>query len=235
MKDFLRRHLKDGSLARWLVAGFYWHPWLFIFAVIKSVIATKRLTGRFYPVQVRIGVGQRLKVSIDRDASVKLGGIFSVDAWGGNYASSSVVCEKGAAFTTMGDFQIGPNVHISVSDGAKFSVGGKKYSSGSGVTCDSRIMVERSLDIGFDCIIAWNVYITDSDWHNISGVDRCSPVLIGDHVWISHGVSILKGAVIPSGSIVGAKSLVANVFEAEKSLIAGVPAKVIKAQVEWSR
>ncbi|MDI1300842.1 MAG: acyltransferase [bacterium] len=235
MKDFLRRHLKAGSLARWLAVGFYWHPWLFIFAVIKSVIATKKLTGRYYPVKVRIGAGQSLKVSVENDASIKIDGIFSVDAWGGSCASSSIVCGTGSAFITMGDFQIGPNVHISVSDGAKLSLGGKKYSSGSGVTCDSRIMVERSLDIGYDCIIAWNVYITDSDWHNISGVDRCSPVLIGDHVWISHGVSILKGAVIPSGCIVGAKSLVANVFEAEKSLIAGVPAKVIKAQMEWSR
>ena len=92
-------------------------------------------------------------------------------------------------------------------------------------------MVEESVDIGYDCIIAWDVFISDSNWHDISGVTRISPISIGDHVWISHGVSVLKGAVIPSGCIVGAKSLVTNVFDTEKSLIAGIPAKLIKNNV----
>jgi len=37
--------------------------------------------------------------------------------------------------------------------------------------------------------------------------------------------------VIPFGYIVGLKSLVTNVLDTEKALIAGVPAKVIR---EWS-
>lgn len=135
-----------------------------------------------------------------------------------------------------GDFEIGPGVQINVAPKAELTIGGRKFSTGSGITANSRIMIEKSLVIGFDSIIAWDVFISDSDWHDIKGVTRCKAVNIGDHVWISHGVSVLKGATIPSGCIVGAKSLVCadNVFE-EKSLITGIPATTKKTKVEWSR
>jgi acetyltransferase-like isoleucine patch superfamily enzyme len=96
-------------------------------------------------------------------------------------------------------------------------------------------MVEKSLAIGFDCIIAWDVFISDSNWHDIIGAKRNGPVVIGDHVWISHGVSILKDTSIPNGCVIGAKSLVTGIFTTENSLIAGVPAKVRRNDVEWVR
>ena len=96
-------------------------------------------------------------------------------------------------------------------------------------------MVEKSIKIGADCIIAWDVTISDSDWHNIDGSERIRDTTIGDRVWIAHGVSVLKGASIPNGCIVGAKSMVAAGTFPEKSLLAGIPAKVIRSNVEWKR
>ncbi len=168
-------------------------------------------------------------------AQAILTGNLQVNSWGGLTFASSIFVSNDSNFTMPGDFEIGPNVHISLAPGAILKLGGKKKYSASGITCNSRIMVEKSVTIGEDCIIAWDVFISDSNFHDISGMTKASPVSIGDHAWISHGVSVLKGAVIPSGCIVGAKSLVTTIFETENTLLAGVPAKVMRNGVEWAR
>lgn len=235
MRDLIAKVLKPGTFGRWLATGFYRHPIRFTAALYRSAIATRKLTGRFYPLRVMIGVGQILRINIGSKSQVALVGNLRVNSWGGSNIASSISCADGSNLTISGDFEIGPNVHIELAQHAKLTLGGKRNSSASGITCNSRIMVEKSLTIGHDCIIAWDVYISDSNWHEISGMTRCAPVSIGDHVWISHGVSVLKGSVIPSGCIVGAKSLISQVFTAENALLAGVPAKVMRDSVEWSR
>ena len=95
-------------------------------------------------------------------------------------------------------------------------------------------MALKSIEIGKDVIIAWGVYITDSDWHTILGRDMVAPAVIGDNVWISHDVSILKGASIGQGSIIGAKSLVISNVP-EHCLAAGIPAKVVQQNISWTR
>lgn len=235
MRALVARFLKPGSFGRWLVSGLYRNPIRFPVALFRSAIATKKLTGNLYPIRVRIGIGQDLRILMGEKCVVTLIGTLQVNSWGGSNITSSISCSNESTLIIFGDFEIGPNVHIQLAQGAKLTLGGKKNSSASGITCDSRIMVEDTLNIGCDCIIAWDVFISDSDWHDMSGIVRCSPVSIGDHVWISHGVSVLRGSVIPSGCIIGARSLVANVFDTEKALIAGVPAKVIRNGVEWSR
>lgn len=235
MRELLARCFKPGSSSRWVVAGFYHYPFRFVFSLFRSLVATKTLTGRYFPLRVRIGRGQRLRLKIAANARTTLIGNLLVNSWGGKEVTSSLSCADRSSLVISGDFEMGPDVHIELAQGAKLSLGGKKNSSASGITCDTRIMVENSLVIGSDCIIAWDVFISDSDWHDIVGSARSSPVAIGENVWISHGVSVLKGAVIPSGCIVGAKSLVVSAFDSQKTLIAGVPAKVVRHEVEWSR
>ena len=235
MRKLASALLKPGTLGRWFVAGVYHHPLRFSVALCRSVVATKRLTGHVFPLRVRLGISQTLRVSVGRRSSVNLTGNLLVNSWGGSNTPSSVSCADESSLAIAGDFEIGPNVHIEVACGAKLTLGGKRHSSASGITCNSRIMVENSVAIGADCIIAWDVYISDSNWHDVAGMTRSAPVSIGDHVWISHGVSVLKGAVIPSGCIVGTKSLVTKSFSTEHSLLAGIPAKEIRPGVEWSR
>ena len=64
---------------------------------------------------------------------------------------------------------------------------------------------------------------------------RSVPVVIGNKVWVSHGVSILKGTNVPSRCIVGAKKLASSVRKSEKELVAGIPATSKRTGVEWSR
>jgi acetyltransferase-like isoleucine patch superfamily enzyme len=235
MKMILNNYLPKDSFARWLLRIIRKHPFVWLISLIRSVLATKKLSGNFWPVLVRINPGQKLKVTKHKSCQSRLTGVVSVFNWGGNSLPSSVTLAKNSNLEIKGDFEIGPNVHIDVAKNASLLLGGKNASSASGITCNSRIMVESSVSIGCDCIIAWDVFITDSDWHEVLGSNRIAPVSIGDKVWISHGVSVLKGAFIANGSIVAAKSLVAGKFEIEKSLIAGIPAKVIKSNMEWNR
>jgi len=235
MRGFLKAIFPENSAIRWILSGFYRHHFLFFGALLKTISANHELTKHIFTFQVRLGVGQSLKVSLSSSSTVELGGIVTIENWGGNSEISSIYLSDNAALIIKGDLIIGPGVHISVSNNAKLEFAGKNTSSASGVTCNSRIMVEKFVSIGADTIIAWDVFITDSDWHDISGSQRCLPTIIGESVWVAHGVSILKGAVVPDGCIVGAKSLVISSNYFEKSMIAGVPAKTIRRDVSWKR
>lgn len=55
---------------------------------------------------------------------------------------------------------------------------------------------------------------------------------IGDHVWVGLRSVILKGVKIGNGAIIAAGSLV-NRDVPPNSLAAGVPAKIIKTNIQW--
>lgn len=235
LKRFIRPFLREHPTIHWIVSGLYNAPAPFAVSFIRSLIATKRLTGRFFPTLVRLGTGQTFRVKANRNASVLLHGVLTVNQWNGSSLPSSLTLGAGSTLIIDGNFEIGPNVHISVADRAFLNIKGINTSSGSGVTCDSRIMVERSCVIGSDCIIAWDCFINDSDWQVIHGSVGTEPVTIGDNVWISHGCSILKGSAIGSGSIIGAKSVVNSKFYLKNALIVGTPARVCRQGVQWQR
>ncbi len=103
------------------------------------------------------------------------------------------------------------------------------YSNGS------TLRALRDFEIESDSIIAWDVFVADPNWHDIQSSERFYPVTIGDNVWIAHVASVMKGAEIPSGCIVGAKPLLSRGNFPEKSLFASVPTAVCLTEVVWSR
>lgn len=58
-------------------------------------------------------------------------------------------------------------------------------------------------------------------------------VKIGDHVWIGTGVTILKGTSIAENCMVGAASLLCKQYSNPNCVIAGVPAKEVKHDIDW--
>lgn len=84
-----------------------------------------------------------------------------------------------------------------------------------------------------------NIHIWGSDTHTITDasgkiINWGKFVEIGSHVWIGTGVTILKNTKIPSGTIVGAHSVVSGCkIKEENCIIAGSPAKVVKTNVIW--
>ena len=57
-------------------------------------------------------------------------------------------------------------------------------------------------------------------------------VRIGNKVWIATNAIILPGVTVGDGAIVAAGSVVTRDVP-EKCMVAGVPARVIKENVEW--
>jgi acetyltransferase-like isoleucine patch superfamily enzyme len=96
-----------------------------------------------------------------------------------------------------------------------------------------RIECYREIRIGEGVIIAHNVFIRDSDSHQLVGNrEPTQPIIIGDHVWIGLNSVVLKGVTIGSGSVIAAGSVVTRSIP-EKCLAAGNPAKVIRENINW--
>jgi len=96
-------------------------------------------------------------------------------------------------------------------------------------------MVKKQVHIGTDCIIAWNVFISDCDWHKIDGKPFQDDVFIGNHVWVAGDSSILKGTRIDDGCIVGTHSVVMGQSVPGQCLVAGNPAKILAKDIVWHR
>lgn len=106
---------------------------------------------------------------------------------------------------------------------------------GSGyMNMDSKIRCRNRISIGHNVFIAENVYIRDSDAHEIIGRNQPSskPIRIGNHVWIGSNVTILKGVTIGDGAIIAAGAVV-NKDVPAYALVGGVPARIIREHVEW--
>ena len=98
--------------------------------------------------------------------------------------------------------------------------------------------INDNITIGKSCLFSNNIEIHTSDYHGIydkngDRINNEKRITIGNHCWIGLGSKILKGTAIPSNSIVGAGSLLTKSFEEENTIIAGVPAKIVKRAVFW--
>jgi acetyltransferase-like isoleucine patch superfamily enzyme len=98
----------------------------------------------------------------------------------------------------------------------------------------SAISENGSIFVGRDCFIGHDVFIIDSDFHQLDPDIRhmgkksiSQPVHIGNNVFIGSRVTILKNAHIGDGSVVAASAVVSGTFPA-RSLIAGNPARLIR-------
>ena len=99
------------------------------------------------------------------------------------------------------------------------------------------IFCMKKIEIGSKCLIAQGVTIRDHDGHKL-GYDNKRPIfgiegiIIEDQCWISQNVIILKGVTVGKGSVIAAGSVVTKDVP-QHTLVAGVPAKVIKKNVKW--
>lgn len=93
--------------------------------------------------------------------------------------------------------------------------------------------------IGPESLFSTGIDLRTTDSHAIFDSEgrRINPdkdILIGRRVWLGRGVSVLKGAVIEDGCVAGAMSLVTG-HVPPASLVAGVPAKILRTGITWSQ
>ena len=104
---------------------------------------------------------------------------------------------------------------------------------GTFVNHRTEIVAHRSVRIGRDCLLAWDVLVLDSDSHSVDGSAPTAPVSIGDGVWIGCRATVLKGVTVGDGAVVAAGSVVVTDVPA-RTLVGGNPARVLREEVSWT-
>ena len=94
------------------------------------------------------------------------------------------------------------------------------------------IRAREHVRIGAHCRLAFDVIVMDTNHHDLAGSPTTRPTIIGDRVWIGARALILRGVTIGDGAVVGAGSVVTRDVP-ERVLVAGNPAKQIRADVAW--
>lgn len=213
------------------------HPWCSCIGWLYGSYLTLRYVDKYtsFPAIIFENSVIPLKIFKGLASELILEGRLVITPFASGAGLSSIHIGQEARVIIENDFVIGDDVRIVLSDHAILRCGGKKLSSGSGITCQSKVLVRNFVSIGTDTIISWGTFITDSDHHPINGVIRTEDVIIGEHVWIASGAQILKGSCIGKDSIVAAQALVLKGDYSDNSMIAGVPAKIKGIAPQWSR
>lgn len=94
-----------------------------------------------------------------------------------------------------------------------------------------------SIIIGDKCMISASCQIRTGDSHSIvdlngKRLNPASSVLINSHCWLGEGCKILKGVCLSENTIVSTGAIVTQSF-GSNCLLAGIPAKVIKENINW--
>ena len=138
---------------------------------------------------------------------------------------NNVILGPGVSFVIQGN-----NCHITV--GCKTTM-----------THSVEILVQEDemfIEIGENCMLSNTINIRTSDSHPIYSQDSNSrinppkPVIIEDNVWVAPNTKIMKGSRIGFGSIIGTYTIVNKTIPCN-CLAVGMPAKVVKEGVRWSR
>ena len=168
-------------------------------------------------------------ISIDKNAKVsETGRLFIGIRWEKNrYMASQMVMRANSKLILNGEFRVYTGHNISISENATLILGDNSYSDNNlNLACFERI------EIGNNVKISENVTIRDSDNHSLDDDKPSSPIKIGDNVWIGVNTTILKGVTIGDGAVIAAGSIVTSDVPS-KALVFGVPAVVVKEEVEW--
>ena len=109
------------------------------------------------------------------------------------------------------------------------------------------------IEIDSDCLVSFDVVFQVGDGHSIfdihtgknincgvqreeNGIQYSNSIQLERHVWVGRRSIILGGnTIIREGSIVGAGAFVKGQYNYNNVIIAGVPAKIKKKDVAWSR
>lgn len=170
-------------------------------------------------------------LSVNRSSSIDIDGRLIV---GANYVrrssrSSIIRLDAKAKLLVRGSFSFFYDADVVIFEGGTLSVGNDSF-----INSNCKIRCHEAISIGDGCAISHDVTIMDSDAHYLNGSKSTKPVVIGNHVWIGTRVTILSGITIGDGAVIAAGALVlSDVLPG--SLVGGVPAKVLKDRVDWSK
>lgn len=176
-----------------------------------------------YP-KVFLGIHKKGKLVLENGATFKIGVKWPLTG----YNATTLKIAEGGLLRVKGKFKFHTGAFVVVNKNAILEIGSGYTNNNAEINCFKHIR------IGNDVAISKGVIIRDSDNHEIIGNSNqtSAPIVIGNHVWIGLNAIILKGVTIGDGAIVAAGAVVAKNVPAY-SMVAGVPARILKTDVVW--
>lgn len=98
-----------------------------------------------------------------------------------------------------------------------------------------------NITVGENCMFSYEIVIRTTDAHSVldletrERINKAESISIGNHVWLGAEVMITKGVSLPDDCIVGARSICNRSVDEPHTVIAGIPAKIVKRGVTWDR
>ncbi len=147
--------------------------------------------------------------------------------------TSLLYIHNGGTIHIMGPISISRGAYIEANKGTIVFGQNTKMNTGCYIEAET-----ANIEIGNNCSFGWNCVVKNCDGHHIISDGKIKlnngDIKIGNHCWICSESSILKNTNLPDNSILAYKSILTKT-ETDKTgcLYAGVPAKVIKENVNW--
>ncbi len=148
-----------------------------------------------------------------------------------NGNNNKLILNDGVKFYEMGHILFeGSNCTIEI--GEKTTVGG------ASIFCTED---NTKINIGKDCMFGREIRLRTGDSHSIldndtkKRINKSEDIIIGNKVWLGYHCNIMKGSVVSDNSIVGTFTIVNKKFLEKNVALAGIPAKVVKQNIDWDR
>lgn len=160
-------------------------------------------------------------------------------------AGKNLILEDGVSINALSEQGIKLGDHVSIARNSILFCTGIIAQKGTGITIGDRTGIsarayfagQGGITIGNDVIMGPNVQIFSENHASADPTQTIKeqgvikdPVVIGNNCWIGGGATILAGVNIGNGCVIAAGSVVTKSVP-ENSIVAGVPAKVIKSRV----
>ena len=187
--------------------------------------------GLFYP-------SKHTVVKIHPKAKLELKGPLSIGRpfMKGSKLESRFLMAEGASMKVDSGFYCRYGADIEIFKGASLLIKDDLFCQREGgPNIGFTLICGDHIEMGEECRIGRNVTIRDNNGHHylsLQGYKESKPVIIGKHVWICEGATIMQGVKIGDGAIIGAHSVVYSNVPAY-SLVSGNPAKVVQTNVYW--
>ena len=166
---------------------------------------------------------------IIRGGNLELG----VNRLKGSKAETYLKMEKYAKWNIENGCHMVYGSTIEISEGA-FLEGSPLF-----INSGSIIKVGRKIRIGEDVWIGRNCCIYDSDFHSILNKDNSlhnppKPVIIGDHVWLTNNIMVLKGVIIKGNNVINPFTVIRKDVPFGVMIANGFQQIEVAQDIKWS-
>lgn len=169
--------------------------------------------------------------------------------------NNHIIIESGCRISNTSFFIVGSNNKITISknvstmatefhierDNNTIFIGENTSMHGRGTkTVHFALDEGTNVVVGEDCMFSNDIQIRSSDSHSIldlggKRLNQADDIVIGKHCWLGLRCMLLKGTEIPDYTVVAGGATCTKKYTESNTIIAGVPAKVVKRDINWDR